>query len=320
MLSPGLLSAYAQILIDDYLKVRHLTDSSMELNQEIITTPPRAAATVVMLRDAPQGMEVFLLKRHGLSDVLGGVYVFPGGKVDTADAELAAHLDQPAHVLHAALGEPDTEVAMAVSCYVAALREAFEESGILFAHGARAQQVAQATALLREGHSFGEVLSLLRLQLDTRNMLPWSRWITPKLASVSNKRFDTRFFVSAAPMDQTAQHDNHEATESVWLSPRNALAQYWEAQIQLAPPQILSLAHLARHASVGNVLAAARSRKPPLIEPEPFDQGEGRLLCYPGDPLHSVRERALPVLTRLNFLNERFEPYGGFEELFEKDD
>ena len=289
----------------------------MELNSKIITSPPRAAATVVMLRDAPQGMEVFLLKRHGLSDVLGGAYVFPGGKIDATDAALAAQLDQPAHVLHAALGEPETEVAMAASCYVAALREAFEESGVLFAHGATTPQVAQATALLREGRSFADMLSQLRLQLDTRSVLPWSRWITPKLASVSNKRFDTRFFVSAAPMDQTAQHDNHEATESVWLSPRTALAQYWDGQIQLAPPQILSLSHLARHASVASVLAEARRKRPALVEPEPFDDEHGtRVLCYPGDARHSVRERALPGPTRLNYRNQRFEPDGGFESLF----
>jgi 8-oxo-dGTP pyrophosphatase MutT (NUDIX family) len=291
----------------------------MELNSEIITSPPRDAATVVMLRDAAQGMEVFLLKRHGLSDVLGGAYVFPGGKIDAADAELATQLDQPLPELHAALGEPGTAADMAASCYVAALREAFEESGVLFAHAVTAEQVAQATALLRAGRSFAGMLSQMRLQLDTRSVLPWSRWITPKLASVSNKRFDTRFFVSAVPMDQTARHDNHEATESVWLAPRAALAQYWDGQIELAPPQIMSLAHLARHASVDSVLAAARQRLPPVIQPEPFDQEGGRVLCYPGDALHSVRERALPGPTRLHYRNKRFEPDGGFESLFEQD-
>ena len=292
----------------------------MELNSTIITSPPRAAATVVMLRDATQGMEVFLLQRHGLSDVLGGAYVFPGGKIDVTDAALAPHLDQPAHALYAALAEPETEVAMAASCFVAALREVFEESCVLFAHAATTQQVAQATALLREGFSFAEMLSRLRLQLDTRSVLPWSRWITPMMASVSNKRFDTRFFVSAVPMDQTAQHDNHEATESVWLAPRTALAQYWEGQIELAPPQIMSLAHLARHASVASVLAEARSKRPALVRPEPFDDENGtRVLCYPGDTRHSVRERALPGPTRLNYRNQRFEPDGGFESLFDPD-
>ena len=83
----------------------------MELNSEIITTPPRAAATVIMLRDAPQGIEVFLLKRHGSSDVLGGAYVFPGGKLDPRDAEPGVRrlLDRDAAELHAGLGDDDID-------------------------------------------------------------------------------------------------------------------------------------------------------------------------------------------------------------------
>lgn len=289
----------------------------MELNRTVIETPPRDAATVVMLRDAPAGLEVFLLRRHGLSDVLGGAYVFPGGKIDAEDAELIAQLDQPVASLHAALGEPGTEAELAASCYVAALREAFEESGVLFAHGASADQVAQATALLRAGHGFAEVLRQLGLRLDTHSVLPWSRWVTPKMASVSSKRFDTRFFVAAFPSVQTARHDDHEATESVWLAPRAALEQYRDGRIELAPPQIMSLAHLARHANVASVLAEARGKCPALIQPEPYDDDHGtRVLCYPGDPRHTVRERALPGPTRLRYGNKRFEPEGGFEALF----
>jgi len=316
------MSAYAQILTDEYFKARHLADSIMQLNSKLITSPPRAAATVVMLRDVPQGMEVFLLKRHGLSDVLGGAYVFPGGKLDRADAELdlAAHLDQSPQSLHTSLNEPDIDTLTAASLYVAALREAFEESGVLFAENVSAAQAAQASALAREGLAFDELLARLALRLQTRSVLPWSRWITPKMASVSNRRFDTRFFVSAVPMDESARHDNHEATESVWLSPRTALSQYWEGQIELAPPQIMSLAHLARHASVASVLAEARSKRPALVQPEPFDDDDGtRVLCYPGDARHPVRERALPGPTRLNYRNQRFEPDGGFESLFEQD-
>jgi len=296
--------------------VRPTETPPMELNSEIVTTPPRNAATVVMLRDAADGLEVFLLKRHGLSDVLGGAYVFPGGKVDAADAELALQLDQPAQALHAALGERDIDARTAASFFVAALREAFEESGVLFAQGVSAAQVARGTALLRDGLSFDAVLAQQGLQLDTRGVLPWSRWITPRMPSMSNKRFDTRFFVAALPIDQTAHHDNHEATASVWLAPRAALMQYWDGQIELAPPQIISLAHLARHASVASALAEARRRAPPLIQPEPFDQDGVRVLCYPGDARHSVRERALPGPTRLLHRNQRFEPEGGFEALF----
>jgi 8-oxo-dGTP pyrophosphatase MutT (NUDIX family) len=290
----------------------------MELNRDLITTAPRDAATVVMLRDGLLGMEVFLLKRHGLSDVLGGAYVFPGGKLDARDAALnpEQHLDQPLAHLHQSLGEPSITPEMAASLYVAAMREAFEESGVLFAENADAAMAAQAGTLLREGLKFDELLARLQLRLQTRSVLPWSRWVTPRLASVSKKRFDTRFFVSAVPHDQTAQHDNHEATESVWVAPRAALAQYWDGQIELAPPQIMSLAHLARHASVDSVMREARSRRPPTIEPEPFDADGVRNLCYPGDERHSVRERALPGPTRLQYRNKRFEPASGFEGLF----
>ena len=294
----------------------------MELNLEIVTTPLRPAATVLMLRDAPAGLEVFLMKRHSLSDVLGGAYVFPGGKVDAADAELdmATHLDQPLQVLHAGLNEADISERTAGGLYVAALREAFEESGVLFAQGFAMQDIdtARAAALLREGHGFNAVLARMALRLQTRSLVPWSRWITPTAPSVMNKRFDTRFFVAAVPAGQVARHDDHETTESSWLSPRTALQQYWAGQIQLAPPQIMSLAHLSRYTRVDSVLAAARSRLPPVIRPEPFEHEGGRVICYPGDARHSVREPAMPGPTRLyyHYRNKRFEPVDGFDSLF----
>ena len=308
----------------------------MELNSEIVTTPPRPAATVIMLRDnsgegenegdgdgsasnsGGTGLQVFLLRRHGLSDVLGGAYVFHGGKVDRFDAELdmAAHLDQPLPDLHAALNEPDIDALTAAGLYIAAVREAFEESGILFAQGATHAHAAQATQLLRQGHAFDEVLAQMQLRLDTRSLAPWSRWITPKVPSVMNKRFDTRFFVATCPAGQIASHDNHEATESVWLTPRAALEQYRGGHIELAPPQIMSLAHLSRYASVQAVMAEARSRLPAVIEPEPFEENGGRVICYPGDGRHSVPTRAMPGPTRLRYINKRFEPVDGFDALF----
>ncbi|GAB3470538.1 NUDIX hydrolase [Polaromonas eurypsychrophila] len=290
----------------------------MELNLETVTTPPRPAATVVLLRDAPAGLEVFLMKRHGLSDVLGGAYVFPGGKVDAADADLdmAAHGDQPLDALHGGLGEADISETTAGALYVAALREAFEECGVLFAQSGSAQPATQAAALLRGGLGFNALLAQMALRLQTRSVLPWSRWITPARPSVMNKRFDTRFFVAAVPDGQVARHDDFETTESTWLSPRQALQQYWTGQIELAPPQIMSLAHLARHSTVDSVLAAARARRPPVIQPESFDDNGERMICYPGDARHTVREAALPGPTRLHYRNKRFEPATGFEGLF----
>lgn len=287
----------------------------MELNSEVPTAPPRDAATVVMLRDAPHGLEVFLVKRHGLSDVLGGAYVFPGGKLDANDAVLdaALHLDQDPAQLHAALGEPQTAISTATGLYVAALREAFEESRVLFTPDIA---TARAALLHDTAKPFNQLLAELQVRLQTRHVLPWSRWITPRMPSVTNKRFDTRFFVAAVPPEQEARHDNYEATDSVWLQPRVALQQYWNGQIELAPPQIMSLSHLSRHNTVASVMDAARQQLPPLVLPESFDEEGIRVLCYPGDPRHSVAQRALPGVTRLMYRNKRFEPIQGFEALF----
>jgi 8-oxo-dGTP pyrophosphatase MutT (NUDIX family) len=292
----------------------------MELNSEIITTPPRPAATVVMLRDGDDGLQVFLVRRHGLSDVLGGAYVFPGGKVDAAaDAllNMDAHLDQPLPLLHRSLNENDIEPLTAASFYVAAMREAFEESGVLFAHGASATHAEHATRLLREGLAFDAMLAQLTLRLNSSSVLPWSRWITPRQPSITNKRFDTRFFVAAVPTGQVSRHDDHEATDSVWLSPRAALTRYWSGHIELAPPQIMSLAQLARHTEVASVLQAARNAPPSLVAPESFDDDGERVICYPGDERHSLRARALLGPTRLVYRNKRFEPLAGFEGLFD---
>ena len=290
----------------------------MEISSEIIHTPPKDAATVIILRDSPAGLEVFLVKRHGLSDVLGGAYVFPGGKVDEADAQLdeVAHLDQTAGQLHAQLAEPELAAQQAKGLFVAALREAFEECGVLFAQSATQQNARELATQLQNGRMFNLALAESSLRLQTEAVAPWSRWITPKMPSISSKRFDTRFFVAALPNDQIARHDDVETTQSVWLSPRAALEQYWARDIEMAPPQIMTLAHLSRHASVASALQAARQSAPALIQPEPFDEAGERVLTYPGDPWHSVKTRAMPGPTRLRYRNKRFEPEQGFDALF----
>lgn len=291
----------------------------MELNSQTVNTPPRAAATVVLLRDGSQGLEVLLIQRHSQSDVLGGAHVFPGGKVDAADTQADALrlLDQTPAALHLRLGEPGLSLVEAAAVFVAATREAFEESGILLAHGASAEHSLQAQEQLRAGDDFTTVLTRTGLRLATSALLPWSRWVTPKVPSLTTKRFDTRFFVAAMPSHQAARHDDHEATASIWLTPRLALSRYWGNQIELAPPQIMSLTHLTRHPDVRSVLEAAAAQSPPLIAPEPFEQDGTRVTCYPGDPRHSASVRVLPGPTRLIYRNGRFEPEQGFDAFFD---
>jgi hypothetical protein len=168
--------------------------------------------------------------------------------------------------------------------------------------------------MLKDGHSFNRVVAALNLRLETRCVLPWSRWITPHIPSLTSKRFDTRFFVATVPHAQVASHDNVETTESLWMRPRQALTQYWDGQLAMAPPQIMTLAHLSRHASVASVFDYARSNPPQVILPHTFNQEDGlRVICYPGDAMHSVSSRAMPGPTRLYFRNQRFEPESGFD-------
>ena len=291
----------------------------MELNHEVIDTPPRDAASVVMLRDGAQGLEVLLMRRHTDSAVLGGAYVFPGGKVDAPDAapDTLARLDRTPAELHARLGEPALSPEQAAAFYVAAAREAAEESGVLFLQVGAAEiatHSADTCARLRAGEPFAALLAEHGARLDTDALAPWSRWITPRRPSVMNKRFDTRFFLAAVPPLQEARHDDFEATEVRWLTPRAALQQYREHAIDMAPPQIVGLLHLLQHRDVAQAMADARTRTPPLIVPEPVETPETRVLCYPGDEHHPVRERALPepVPTRVVWRNKRFEPPQGF--------
>jgi len=294
------------------------SETNLELNDQAETIPARAAATVVLLRDAAGGMEVFMVKRHGLSDVLGGAHVFPGGKVDDADADPEAlrRLGAPLDRLHAALCEPELAATAAAGFFVAACREMFEEAGVLLAEGATAQHVEAAQARALEGTGFGEMLTRLGLRLAWNDMVPWSRWITPRVPAMINKRFDARFFLAAVPGGQEPRHDDYEATESFWLRPRAVLEQFWAGEINLAPAQIMSMVALARHPCVADALAAARARRPPVIRPEPFKHEQGRAVAFPGDARHPVPERALPGPSFLLYRNERFEPEDGFEAFF----
>ncbi|RRD58130.1 NUDIX domain-containing protein [Comamonadaceae bacterium OH2545_COT-014] len=294
----------------------------MELNQATLDTPARDAASIVMLRDGPAGLQVLLVRRHANATDLGGACVFPGGKVDAGDSapEALARLDVAADGLPARLGEHALAPHEAAAFFVAAAREAFEEVGLLYTHhggpAATGLDAAARASLLDGTQAFAALLARQGLTLDTAALVPWSRWITPRQPAVMTRRFDTRFFLAAAPAGQTPVGDDHEVTELLWLTPREALARYRDHLIDLAPPQIISLAHLARYASAAQALQDARQRPPPRIAPEPFLHHGARALSYPGDPCHSETGRALPTPTRLVFQNRRFLPEEGFDAFF----
>jgi len=293
----------------------------MEIQKEVVTSAPVDAATLLILRDSAvgPGMEVFMIKRHAKSSVLGGVYVFPGGKVDQGDSntEFLSRLDLDGETLKHRLNEGELTTDQAVAIFVAAIRETFEECGVLFAKSS--PPGLSGSQALSEAKTLLDILSQHNMYLSTQDLVPFSRWITPKMASLMTKRFDTRFFLAKSPDLQIAKHDNYEASDSAWLSPKVALQKYWANEIEMAPPQIMSLANLANFRSVDEALSAARAKPPAFIQPEPFDEDGVRHLTYPGHPRHSEREAVMGGPKLLRFVNQRFEPIGGFEAFFAND-
>ena len=185
---------------------------------------PRAASTVLLLRDSKANeIEVFMMVRHHQIEFNSGALVFPGGSVDKNDREIAAN---PALYSGGKGLDADT-----LGFRIAAIRETFEESGILLARArgaralvdaGRASEIATAhRAELNEGKiNFLKVLTDNGLVLALDALMPYAHWITPEGMP---KRFDTWFFLAAAPPDQLGAHDGKESTDSIWVSPREAL-------------------------------------------------------------------------------------------------
>jgi len=250
--------------------------------------PARDAATVVLLRPCAEGpFEVLLLRRTGRAGFLANALVFPGGRVDAADAspELLDALDLTADPLALSpdrLGEPPDRADAARALWVAALRETFEEAGVLL--GAprsldpKALEAAR-DALNRGEHTFAQALQGLKTRVDPTHLRFVARWVTPV---IEPKRFDTRFFMARVEADQTARPDERETTQSLWITPARALADADAGDAPLAPPTYRVLLTLARCASIEAALALVDGL-PPTIAPR-FDTTAATLtLLLPGD-------------------------------------
>jgi 8-oxo-dGTP pyrophosphatase MutT (NUDIX family) len=269
----------------------------LEIDPGAAPTPPRDAATVVVLRAEPVGFSIFMVKRHQKSAFMGGAYVFPGGKLDDADSE-ADIVDRTRGLAPddagRALGEPK-HPERAIGLYVAAVRETFEEAGVLLTDFADVEALARARQRLETGERFADVVSALGATLDLDRLTPWTRWITPV---VEPRRYDTRFFLARAPQGQFAAHDARETTEGAWLRPSEALAREARGEIQLPPPTLRSLEILADFHDIDAVIDDASSRTPPLIEPVFQEDGGTFSLLLPGAPGHPVDRPQIPGPTR----------------------
>lgn len=245
------------------------------------------ATTVVLVRDSPAGPEVFMAERSSGADFQGGAYVFPGGRVEDDDAELAGRCAPMSERDLERLSAEGMSEAAAYGNWVAAIRELFEEVGVLLAYrdGALLDFSDDATAACfrdhREGStSFKEIVDAEGLTLATDRLRYFSRFITPPYAP---KRFDTRFLIADAPEDQLPSHDAFELVSGEWLTPKRAIAAYHSKQRQIVPPTLQNLCDIAEATSTDELLKWCDDRVITPVCPSSVRIGGVFTLIYPGD-------------------------------------
>lgn len=228
---------------------------------------PHPAATVVVLRRAPRGLEVLLLQRVRSAGFVPGAWVFPGGRVDAHDA-----------------GSTEADAAMAG--HIAALRELFEETGLLLARRSR-QPVTRSSAgddtlaaaratLLTEASGFASALAALQLEADVGRLAQFARWVTPE---IEPRRFDTQFFATVVDRDVPVEIHRHEASEARWLTPAEALVAHDAGRLPMVFPTIHTLELLAGFRDPDEAWSSMASRPPLLCRPR---------LVVDGDRVHMV--------------------------------
>jgi len=264
---------------------------------DLASVPLRPASTVMLLRDTSIDIEVFMMQRTTTAAFASGMYVFPGGRVDDIDG--ASELDELCDGLTDAEASDLLRVPKGGLAYwVAAIRESFEEAGVLLARDEHGDFVklndpdtqarfAHARHAVHEGS-----LSLakfcreegLRLAVDTMRYV--SHWITPV---GEKRRFDTRFFVALAPSAQEPLHDDKETIASLWVTPNDALGRAQRGELAMIPPTVANLKFLSPHHTTRDAIMAAQSIGVPTpILPKLRYDGDGRVvgIVLPDDPAY----------------------------------
>src|SRR5438552_3070221 len=244
---------------------------------------PRPASTILLLRDgaAKKEIEVFMMVRHYEIDFNSGALVFPGGSVDKGDNDIIANPSLYSGGEGMEAGE--------LSFRIAAIRETFEESGILLARpngstalvdAGRAGEIetAHRTALCESKISFLNVLTQTGMVLALDELVPYAHWVTPEGMP---KRFDTWFFLAAAPPEQIGAHDGKESTDSIWVSPREALEGGETGRFKLPFPTTRNLIKLGKQGSVRAALDDSRGKSVVTVTPVMTKTGGGRQLRIP---------------------------------------
>jgi 8-oxo-dGTP pyrophosphatase MutT (NUDIX family) len=256
-----------------------------DTNFDPTTVPIKAAATVMMVRDGDPGLEVFMLRRTGKASFGAGMYVFPGGRVDDVDhadeiAPFCEGLDDAA--ASSQLGIDKGGLAF----WVAAIRECFEEAGILLAeprNGAALDLDDDERHAVHDGElSMVELCKRHDLVLDLSTTQYVDHWVTPV---GEKRRFDTRFFVTEAPDDQEGLHDDKETTDSLWIRPQAALDMQAAGELMMMPPTAYNLRRLLESETAAEAVAAGKALTDiPCILPKLRSIDGGKIsIAMPGD-------------------------------------
>ncbi|WP_375477484.1 NUDIX hydrolase [uncultured Jatrophihabitans sp.] len=251
--------------------------------------PVHDAASVVLLRDGPAGVEVWLLTRVRQMSFAAGMSVFPGGRVDPADADLAlTGADVSALAARFRCAEPTARALLG-----AAVRETFEETGVLLT--VPSADLAAARADVESGRvAFGDLLRDHGLAADASGVQPWARWVTPV---GEPRRYDTRFFVAALPAGVEAADVSTESSSAGWLPVGEALEQAQRGERMLLPPTLKTITTLLPFGSVAQVLAASADRVLDAVQPrlQVGDDGavsvlmpDGEFIAMPARPADSA--------------------------------
>ena len=255
---------------------------------ELIPAPPRPAATVVLLRDAEGGPEALLLRRHRRSGFAADAWVFPGGVVDAADrsGDVADRMDGPsAEEWARRLGVRDP--AEALGYVAAAIREAFEETGILLAHSDRVSapphdlahslEIARR-ALLNDVIGLRDLAVGNGLRLAGDELVYIAHWITPV---PEPRRYDTRFFAARAPEGAVCDVHDQEMTDAAWLRPADAVARFRAGEMKLLPPTVKTLEQLAPFRTYDELRTALDDAPVPTILPRMEPRPDGVAIVVP---------------------------------------
>ena len=234
------------------------------------------AATTLLVRDDP--FDVLMVKRHHQIDFAAGALVFPGGKTHIGDHDAG-------WTEHLAPGAP--EDAEQVALRIAALREAYEETGILVAtcddgspFAGSETAASSRTTVEKNAGAFLQLVADLKLKLDLSALQVFARWITPEFMP---KRFDTWFFIVRAPADQLALCDGREAVDAEWIAPAEAIRMADAGERTIIFPTRMNLQLLAEAKDAADALARAKARPLVTVLPKAVGEGDNRRLTIPAD-------------------------------------